>query len=311
MASSVSAMGLHARRCWALHRRLELQCRAAAPHTAWIRPRHFCYDALELTESQAHAYKKAGWCIPSYRLPLDTLAGLRSALDRLLATNVSVRPEDLVNAHLEDGSSQAQRVSGNAAFLRHGADPALTGLAASLLGRPDVILWGCHIFCKMPGEGRRVPFHQDAPYWPIEPMQATTIWVALDDSIEGNGCLQVIPGSHREGELPHVTVGDDAALDAEIRQDLLSGMPDPQFVELEAGQLSAHDAMLVHGSDANRSSKRRAGISYLYMSAEAHFNREGLKPASQGFGYEARPLFWVRGDHINPKNTLVRDLRPE
>mmetsp|Transcript_33426 Transcript_33426/g.59409 ORF Transcript_33426/g.59409 Transcript_33426/m.59409 type:complete len:295 (-) Transcript_33426:70-954(-) len=271
--------------------------------------RRLSTEALELTEPQMAAYKTAGWCVPSYRLPSATLAGLRDALNRLLAVNASVRPEDLVNAHLEDGSEQAHGITGDSAFLRHGADPALTSLASALIGKPGVILWGCHIFCKMPGEGRRVPFHQDAPYWPIEPMEATTIWVALDDSKTTNGCLQVLPGSHVKGELPHEACGDDAALGAGVRQDLLADLPEPQAVELEAGQLSAHDTMLVHGSDANSSSRRRAGITYLYMSADSHFNREGLKPASQGFGYESRPLFWVRGDHINPKNTHVHDLR--
>ena len=61
---------------------------------------------------------------------------------------------------------------------------------------PDIILWGCHVFCKPAGDGQETPWHQDGHYWPIRPLDNCTVWVALDPSTVDNGCLRVIPGSH-------------------------------------------------------------------------------------------------------------------
>jgi ectoine hydroxylase-related dioxygenase (phytanoyl-CoA dioxygenase family) len=101
-----------------------------------------------------------------------------------------------------------------------------------------------------------------------------------------------------------------AALDVGIHSsDNFEEMAQP--VILEAGQISAHDPWLVHSSNPNTSDKRRAGITFLYMAAESFFDRENLKPASKGYGYETRPLYWVAGDVCNSKNTLVDDIRQE
>lgn len=274
------------------------------------------FDVSEAQEchvglGQLDQYRRNGWCIPSYRLPPKALGVQQAALERLLAANPHTRPEELVNAHLLRGSGDA--VLGDAAFLALGTDLTLASIAATLLGTPDVILWACHVFCKPAGTGRRVPLHQDGQYWPIEPLAATTIWVALDPSDVSNGCLHVCPGSHRVGVLPHETVKDDAALQVGVRADALAALGAPVSVELQPGQLSAHHAMLVHGSEANRSQRRRTGVAYHYMAATAHFDRGGPKasqPASRAFGYETRPLFWVLGARCNPLNSLVRDSRP-
>ena len=64
---------------------------------------------------------------------------------------------------------------------------------------PDVILWGCRIFCKPGGDGLEVPWHQDGHYLPIRPLATCTVWLALDRSDVGNGCLRVTPPSAQSG----------------------------------------------------------------------------------------------------------------
>ncbi|MES4792604.1 MAG: phytanoyl-CoA dioxygenase family protein, partial [Chloroflexota bacterium] len=76
------------------------------------------------------------------------------------------------------------------------AAPRLLNVVEPLLG-PDLVLLYSHILNKKPG-GRRVAWHQDGPYWHrVEPKVAVTVWVALDDSTPENGCMRLIPGSHR------------------------------------------------------------------------------------------------------------------
>ena len=102
-----------------------------------------------------------------------------------------MRPEKLVSAHIEGDNGEGVR--GSARFLELARDPEIVDLVSDAIG-DDVILWGCHVFCKPAGEGWETPWHQDGHYWPIRPLATCTVWVALDASTAENGCLRVIPG---------------------------------------------------------------------------------------------------------------------
>ena len=79
-----------------------------------------------------------------------------------------------------------------------------------LLGE-NVIAWGSHFFCKMPGDGKRVSWHQDASYWPLSPSKAVTAWLAIDDADVENACMRYIPGSHLLGHLTYTLSENDEA----------------------------------------------------------------------------------------------------
>ena len=79
-----------------------------------------------------------------------------------------------------------------------------------LLGE-NVIAWGSHFFCKMPGDGKRVSWHQDASYWPLTPSKAVTVWLAIDDADVENACMRYIPGSHVLGHLTYTLSENDEA----------------------------------------------------------------------------------------------------
>ena len=87
-----------------------------------------------------------------------------------------------------------------------------------------------------------------------------TVWVALDASTPENGCLRVISSSHKAGRLfPHHPRDGDLTLHQEIDADAYDRSRAADIV-LEAGQVSIHDVYLIHGSEPNRSDKRRAGV---------------------------------------------------
>lgn len=87
-------------------------------------------------------------------------------------------------------------------------------------------------------------------------------------------------------------------------------LSDARTLTLEAGEVSVHDSMLLHGSERNRSTRRRAGIAAVYMPAECHFNRsietEGAKFGGIKLDYSKRPLFVVKGSNQHSGNTLLR-----
>ena len=72
------------------------------------------------------------------------------------------------------------------------SSPEIVELVSGVLG-DDIILWGCHVFCKPAEQGYETPGHQDGHYWPIRPLANCTVWVALEASTVENGCLRVIP----------------------------------------------------------------------------------------------------------------------
>ncbi|KAG9341717.1 hypothetical protein JZ751_018781 [Albula glossodonta] len=107
-----------------------------------------------------------------------------------------------------------------------------------------------------------VAWHQDMRYWGVAGGPVLSVWLALDDSLEDNGALQVIPGSHSSGLLPHQKSprpGNMLSVNQEIPEHLVQ-VDKAVLCPLLAGQMSVHDGLLVHGSDPNLSGRRRCGF---------------------------------------------------
>ncbi|MEQ8354865.1 MAG: phytanoyl-CoA dioxygenase family protein [Kiloniellaceae bacterium] len=265
----------------------------------------------ELSAQEVAAYQRDGILIPNYRLPAAQLAGLRAALDAVIAANPSVRPEQLVSAHIahnDERGANEEGVRGHSAFLEIARDPDLLDLVAQVIGE-DIVLWGCHIFCKPGGDGREVPWHQDGHYWPIRPLANCTLWLALDDSRVENGCLRVIPGSHRGNTLhPHLREERPGLALNQTIDPALMDEAEALDVELEAGQFSLHDVHLIHGSNPNRSPKRRAGVAIRYMPATSHFDRGIFEVGAQSglhVDFATRPLWLLRGVDRSGRNDFT------
>ena len=256
-----------------------------------------------LTAGEIAAFRSDGIVVPRHVLPAMELALLRTALDRLITDNPGVRPEKLVSAHLEHGT---EGVRGNRVFLDIAHHDAVLDAVAQLIG-PDIILWGCQVFAKPGGDGMEVPWHQDGQYWPIRPLATCTVWIAIDASTTENGCLRVIPGSHLPHELRshHRSDRADVVLDQELDADEFDEST-ARDVELQPGEMSLHDVYLVHGSRANTSPRRRAGLALRYMPATSHFDRTRFRPGESTSTYlvdfSGRPIWLVRGADRTGKN---------
>ena len=241
-------------------------------------------------------YRSQGFVVPRFTLPAAQVAALRDALDELIRRNPGVRPEKLVSAHVAGDNGEG--VHGVADFLALARDPEIIELVADVIGQ-DIILWGCHVFCKPAGEGFETPWHQDGHYWPMRPLATCTAWVALEPSTVANGCLRVIPGSHAARQL-HEHLHEDRS-DLTLNQRLAAGSFDEARavdIELQPGQLSLHDVYMIHGAQANRSAQRRTGVALRYMPASSLFDRR-LRPLDGQSGvpvdFARRPLWLVRG----------------
>ena len=211
-----------------------------------------------LTPEQIQTYQREGWLVPDHRLEPAFVTELQDALNELIRNNPGVRPEKLVSAHVQGDNREG--VKGSKRFLELAMHPPIVDLVEDLIG-PNIILWGCHVFCKPPEEGYETPWHQDGHYWPIRPLATCTVWVALEPSTVENGCLRVIPKSH-QGQVLHPHLHEERT-DLTLQQRMAEGTFDEKDavdIELKPGQMSMHDVYMIHGAKPNRSTQRRTGV---------------------------------------------------
>lgn len=145
--------------------------------------------------------------------------------------------------------------------------PRILDLVQDILG-PTFVCWGSHLFAKLPHDGKEVPFHQDAVYWPLTPSRSVTVWLAVDDVDAGNAAMQFVPGSHRGGALEHEQLALDGSRVLGRQVADIDRWPARFVNELRAGQASLHSDLLLHGSAANESDRRRAGFTIRYAAAD-------------------------------------------
>jgi non-haem Fe2+, alpha-ketoglutarate-dependent halogenase len=148
------------------------------------------------------------------------------------------------------------------------AEPAILEVIEQILG-PNILVHSTTVFCKQPQSGVFVSYHQDGWYWQLEPPALVSAWVSLGESSDGNGCMKVIPGTHRrvldheERIDPENLLGNGITVcDAIDESRALS-------VVLRAGEMSLHHPLLIHGSQPNRSERARIGFAIRYVAPEA------------------------------------------
>ena len=146
--------------------------------------------------------------------------------------------------------------------------PRVLDAVESVLG-PNILVWNSHWFPKFPRDRAYVSWHQDATYWGLSPANVTTAWIALSASTPENGCLCVLPESHRPPLLPQrETYAPDNMLSR--GQKIAVAVDEAQAVDLplRPGEFSLHHIGVVHGSGPNRSAVDRIGLAVRYISPD-------------------------------------------
>jgi ectoine hydroxylase-related dioxygenase (phytanoyl-CoA dioxygenase family) len=154
----------------------------------------------------------------------------------------------------------------SAAYLEVVKNAAMVDMVADLIG-PDVKFHHCKINVKLPGSKTEVGYHQDFPYTPHTNDDIVTALLMLDDMTLENGCLTVVPGSHR-GPLHSLFEGSTFVgyISAEVAARL---RPAQQPITGPAGSVCLMHTRLVHGSDANWSAQPRGLYICVYSAADA------------------------------------------
>ena len=232
-------------------------------------------EPTTLSSEQIEQFNRLGHVGPFDLFDRDEMDSIRRYFDRLLE-------QALASGQDSYSISSAHCQYGRVYDLL--CDQRIVSNVSDILG-DNVIGWGSHFFCKMPNDGKQVAWHQDASYWPLSPSKAVTVWLAIDDVDSENACMRFISGSHRFG---HMTYRESSSDEHNV---LNQSIENPEQYgtlfdnELTAGQASIHSDLLLHGSEANQSSRRRCGLTLRYCAAEVR--------ASLGWHEKG---VWVQGE---------------
>lgn len=136
-------------------------------------------------------------------------------------------------------------------------------LAGHILG-PEATLILHAAFLKPAHFGSATPPHQDQALWGIDYPRAVSVWVAIDPATRENGCLQLYPGSHLLGELPH-----PAAAGGHPRVDVSRVPIDARETPLRPGDAAVWHRYMLHASEPNRSARNRWGMVMVFADGAA------------------------------------------
>jgi len=192
---------------------------------------------------------------------------LRRYVDDIVPT---VPPKDAFFERSDDPRTlkQLQRMEEHDPFFADlQTSEKLVQLAELLLGQP-VRSAGVEWFNKPARVGGPTPPHQDGFYFCFVPDEAVTVWIALEDVDEQNGCLRYERGSHRHGTRPH---GQSEVLGfSQTILDFSDADRENEFVgAAQRGDVLAHQSATIHWADANRSNRSRRSLAVVYQSERA------------------------------------------
>jgi non-heme Fe2+,alpha-ketoglutarate-dependent halogenase len=213
-----------------------------------------------LDQSLISRYRDEGFLFPFHAFSAETAAAYRAEVERTCAATPG--PAAAASGSVSYRVKPYLLFRWAAALVR---EPAVLDAVEDLIG-PDIMVFHTTMWWKTKGSPNRVPWHQDGTYFGLAPFEHVTAWVALSPSNLGTGCVRVVPGSHRAGQLPHADHRDaDLMLSRgqTVVADIDGSLAIP--IVLSPGEFSLHHTLAVHASDPNTGDDDRIGIGISYI----------------------------------------------
>lgn len=207
-------------------------------------------------------FDRLGYVVCRNVLDADLIGEAADHVEWLAKRHPELRPEQLWHTLVPDDPFWVKLVG----------DHRLLDIAEQFVG-PNIALFASHYISKPPFSGQAVCWHQDGAFWPLEPMEVVTLWLAVDESTPENGCMRVIPGTQNL-PLQAMDKSDGGVLDGEVPVEFVDEARAVDLI-LAPGDVSVHNPLIVHGSNANTSPKRRCGLTIRYIPTTTRLLVEG------------------------------------
>jgi ectoine hydroxylase-related dioxygenase (phytanoyl-CoA dioxygenase family) len=224
-----------------------------------------------VTEADVETYQEDGFIQYKSFFSKDEIAELRNAIDEAIAKN----RERIVGAEGGGrGSDDYEKVFNQMVNLWTDCPDVkpftfserLADSARRLSKAESVRIYHDHAMIKPGGEeSKETNWHQDHPYWPMDPIGPLSAWIAVDDVTVENGCLHFCPGSHKFGKQKGIKL--DVAGESIVTKMKERGhdVADPVPMEMEAGGLTFHHGCNFHYAGANQTDKPRRAFAIIYI----------------------------------------------
>ena len=236
---------------------------------------HLAQTANELSPAeQRDAYEQLGYLVFPKLLNADELGTLRSALAEVLSESEGLTESNAKFSvtRTDDGSYSVRRIfepiAHHQAFHDLVLNPKILDVVENLIG-PNIQLHHTKLNLKPPSSREaRFEWHQDYPFFPHTNFDLLAVMIYLDDSTEENGCLTIIPGSHKWGPRNHLFAKDGAFSSQLQDKSVLSDPSRWLKVPVPAGGMELHHCNMLHSSTANRGSRPRSAMVIQYRAAD-------------------------------------------
>ncbi|RAP77092.1 phytanoyl-CoA dioxygenase family protein [Paenibacillus montanisoli] len=267
-----------------------------------------------LSQAQIAEFENNGFLKGGVVLSDDEVEELREELDKVMNGESVKKP--VLNRNLLESDSPYDNMKMIASekvvqivniwlasdrFLQHAAHPVICEEIAQLTHSNSLRIWHDQIQYKPPITGGPTAWHQDHPLWPIiQPSDLVSAWVALDDAVIENGCMWMVPGSHKWGNHQRYLSSTKEFKPFHKRPEMLPNNAVVEAVpfEIKKGQVGYHHCLTWHGSPHNRSEMKRRAIAVHYMPGHTRYEPIG----------EHVMLSYV---NVQPGELLVGDHFPE
>lgn len=225
-----------------------------------------------ITTEHIEFYRDNGFVQIDDVLSFDELAELRGALDEVLAVPAkqSIQTSDTQDLYYRVLNQRVNTWRDHGIMGKYVLHSRFAQLAKDLSGAAGIRLFHDHALLKMPGDSKPTPWHQDLPYWPVQPVEGPvwsgplSIWIALDDVDENNGCMMFVPTSHTIGKLTGIDLVHPQDI-FEYAKETDAAKKQPVIVRMKAGSCTFHNGLTFHYAHANTTSRPRRVLAIIYM----------------------------------------------
>ena len=224
-----------------------------------------------VTPQDAEFYRENGYIQYENFFSPEEIAALRTTIDQAIAAN-----RERIKGAEKGGrlSNDYERVFNQMVNLWTDFPAAreisfharLAESARRLAEAAHVRIYHDHAMIKPGGQAsKETNWHQDAPYWPMEPGGALSAWIAIDDVSVENGCLHFVPGTHKFGPLPAIKLGVEGENIAAKMKEQGYDVAEPAPAPMAAGGVTFHHGCTFHYAGPNQTDHPRRAFAIIYI----------------------------------------------
>lgn len=227
---------------------------------------------MSISEDKIAFYQENGFVQIDNVISPNELEELRGALNECLSSPAqeSIQTSDSNDLYYRVLNQRVNTWRDHGVMAKFVLHSRFASLAKALSGASGIRLFHDHALLKMPGDSKPTPWHQDYPYWPMKAPDGPawggplSIWIALDDVDENNGCMMFVPKSHKVGKLTGISLTEPQDIFEYVRE-TNAAKEQPVIIRMKAGSCTFHNGLTFHYAHANITSKPRRALAIIYM----------------------------------------------